>query len=96
MAAEFHAKSLMAAPLVVSNEVIGAAVFLHASEPDYFNDDLAAKATILAGQLGSSVGGEPLACRYRARSIGARKYWPRLLRRVHAVPDSSAVAQTRG
>ena len=53
VAAEFHAKSLMAAPLVVSNEVIGAAVFLQASEADYFNDDLAAKATILAGQLGT-------------------------------------------
>src|ERR1700680_2419538 len=32
IADEFHAKSLMAAPLVVSNEVIGAAVFLQASE----------------------------------------------------------------
>ena len=53
MAGEFHAKSLMAAPLVVANEVIGAAVFLSASEPDFFHDDLAAKATILAGQLGS-------------------------------------------
>src|SRR5580693_1598684 len=53
MAGEFHAKSLMAAPLVVANEVIGAAVFLSASEPDYFNDDLAAQATILAGQLGT-------------------------------------------
>ena len=53
VAAEFGAKSLMASPLMVSNEVIGAAVFLHASEPDYFNDDLAAKATILAGQLGT-------------------------------------------
>jgi PAS domain S-box-containing protein len=53
MAAEFQAQALMAAPLIVSNEVIGTAVFLHASEPDYFNDDLAAKATILAGQLGS-------------------------------------------
>ena len=53
MADEFHAKSLMAAPLVVSNEVIGAAVFLQASETDYFNDDFAAKATILAGQLGN-------------------------------------------
>ena len=46
MAAEFHAQSLMAAPLVVSNEVIGAAVFLNASRPDFFNEDLAAKATI--------------------------------------------------
>ncbi len=43
----------MAAPLVVSNEVIGAAVFLHCSDPDFFSEDLAAKATILAGQLGS-------------------------------------------
>src|SRR5207249_11453157 len=53
MAAEFRARSLMAAPLVVSSEVIGAAVFLHASDADFFSEDLAAKATILAGQLGS-------------------------------------------
>src|SRR5436309_4871044 len=53
LAAEFHARSIMAAPLVVSNEVIGAAVFLHCSDPDFFSEDLAAKATILAGQLGS-------------------------------------------
>ncbi len=53
MAAEFQARSIMAAPLVVSNESIGAAVFLHCSDPDFFNPDLAAKATILAGQLGS-------------------------------------------
>jgi len=53
IANEFHATSLMAAPLVVANEVIGAAVFLHTSQPDFFTPDLAAKATILAGQLGS-------------------------------------------
>src|SRR5262245_48455854 len=52
-AAEFHARSMMAAPLVVSNDVIGAAVFIHDSQPDFFGDDHAAKATILAGQLGS-------------------------------------------
>src|SRR5450432_644956 len=46
-AAEFHARAMMAAPLVVSKSVIGAAVFLHQSDPDFFNDDLAAKATIL-------------------------------------------------
>src|SRR5271165_6312204 len=44
MAADFHAQSLMAAPLVVSNEVIGAAVFLKTSQPGFFDDDLAAKA----------------------------------------------------
>jgi PAS domain S-box-containing protein len=49
----FEGRSLMAAPLVVFDEVIGATTFLHDSEDDFFNDDLAAKATILAGQLGS-------------------------------------------
>jgi hypothetical protein len=44
---------MMAAPLVVSNEVLGAVAFLHDSDPGYFNEDLAAKGTILAGQLGS-------------------------------------------
>ena len=47
------ARSLMAAPLVVFDEVIGAATFLHDSDDEFFNEDLAAKATILAGQLGS-------------------------------------------
>jgi PAS domain S-box-containing protein len=53
LAAEFGARSLLAAPLVVFNEVIGATAFLHDSDSNFFNDDLAAKATILAGQLGS-------------------------------------------
>src|SRR5207245_8443431 len=53
MAAAFQARSLMAAPLVVSNEVIGAAAFLHDADANFFTEDLAAKATILAGQLGS-------------------------------------------
>jgi two-component system NtrC family sensor kinase len=52
-AKEFGARSLLAAPLLVSNEVIGAVTFLHDSVDDFFNEDLAAKATILAGQLGS-------------------------------------------
>jgi len=53
LAAEFHARSMMAAPLVVMNEVVGAATFIHDSMPAFFNSDLAAKATILTGQLGS-------------------------------------------
>jgi PAS domain S-box-containing protein len=52
-AQEFEARSLMAAPLVVFDEVIGAMTFLHDSEDEFFNEDLAAKATIVAGQLGS-------------------------------------------
>ncbi|MFZ0318791.1 MAG: PAS domain S-box protein [Candidatus Sulfotelmatobacter sp.] len=50
---EFGARSLLAAPLVVFDEVIGAVTFLHDSDDDFFTADLAAKATILAGQLGS-------------------------------------------
>jgi len=53
VAAEFNAKSVMAVPVIVFNEVIAAAMFLHSSEPDFFDQDHAAKATILAGQLGS-------------------------------------------
>ena len=52
-AAKYEARSLMAAPLVVFNEVIGATTFLHDSDSNFFNEDLASKATILAGQLGS-------------------------------------------
>jgi PAS domain S-box-containing protein len=53
LAREFGARSLLAAPLVVFNEVIGATTYLHDADDDFFNEDLAAKATILAGQLGS-------------------------------------------
>jgi PAS domain S-box-containing protein len=53
LAAQYGTKAIMSAPLVVAGEVIGAAAFIHDSDPEFFNDDLAAKATILAGQLGS-------------------------------------------
>ena len=53
MAAEYDAKSMMAVPLLLSNEVIGAAVFLHTTEPHFFRPDDLAKASILAAQLGS-------------------------------------------
>ncbi|HWJ47642.1 MAG TPA: GAF domain-containing protein, partial [Candidatus Udaeobacter sp.] len=52
-AREFEARSLLAAPLLVFNEVIGALTFLHDSNDEAFNEDFAAKASILAGQLGS-------------------------------------------
>ena len=52
-AREYDARSLLAAPLLVFNEVVGAVTFLHDSNDEFFNEDFAAKATILAGQLGS-------------------------------------------
>ena len=53
MASQFQARALMVTPLIVGNTVVGAAAYLHMSDPGFFNDDLAAKATVLAGQLGS-------------------------------------------
>jgi PAS domain S-box-containing protein len=53
LAAEYKARSIMASPLIVSGEVIGSVVFLHDSDAEFFDDDMAAKATIIAGQIGS-------------------------------------------
>ena len=44
LAAEFSAQAVMAVPLIVSNEVLGAAVFLHNSDPQFFTQDHLAKA----------------------------------------------------
>ena len=93
LADEFHAKSVMAAPLVVSNVIIGAAVFLQTSDKEYFNDDLAAKATILAGQLGNLLESSHLI----PISQGEHRYGgilAEVAQAIHAAPDSSAVAQT--
>ncbi len=92
LAAEFNAKSLMASPLVVSNEAIGALVFLRASDADYFDDDLADKATILAGQLGSLLEASRLTVvsrddrRRAAPQVGIDLTVP-------VVPEGSSVAQ---
>jgi two-component system NtrC family sensor kinase len=92
-AAEYGARSMMAAPLIVANDVVGAAVFLHRSDPDYFNDDLAAKATILAGQLGSLLEASRLT---EAANEGQRRaeILVDVANAVHAIPDPEAVAVT--
>src|SRR5215470_4524657 len=91
MAAEFHARALMAAPLIVSQEVIGAAVFLHASELE-FSQDLADKATILAGQLGSLLEANRLS--EASREDHRRgEILAEVARALHAVPDASAVVE---
>lgn len=92
MAAEYHAKSMMAAPLVVSGEVIGAAVFLHISEPAFFNDDLSAKATILAGQLGSLLEASRLNQVSREEHRRA-EILAEVAQALHSVPDSCSVVE---
>jgi two-component system NtrC family sensor kinase len=88
----FEARSLMAAPLVVFDEVIGALTFLHDSEEEFFNDDLAAKATILAGQLGSLLEatrlGEASREEHRRAEILAE-----VANALHGTPDVDAVIE---
>jgi PAS domain S-box-containing protein len=91
-AAEFRARSMMAAPLVVSKVVIGAAVFLHQSDPDFFNDDLAAKATILAGQLGSLLEASRLTQKTHEEHRRA-EILAEVAQALHSVPDGSSVVE---
>lgn len=53
MAEEFKSKSVLAAPLIVFGETIGSVVLAQTSDAHFFTEDHCAKATILAGQLGS-------------------------------------------
>jgi len=91
-AAEFEARALLAAPLIVLNEVIGAVTFLHDSNAEFFNEDIAAKATILAGQLGSLLEasrlGEVSREEHRRAEILAD-----VAHALHGTPDVSAVIE---
>jgi PAS domain S-box-containing protein len=91
-AQQFEARSLMAAPLVVFDEVIGAATFLHDSDEGFFNEDLATKATILAGQLGSLLEatrlGEASREEHRRAEILAE-----VATALHGTPDVAAVIE---
>ena len=91
-ARQFEARSLMAAPLVVFDEVIGAATFLHDVDEGFFNEDLAAKATILAGQLGSLLEatrlGEASREEHRRAEILAE-----VAHALHGTPDVAAVIE---
>lgn len=91
-ALEFEARSLMAAPLTVLNEVTGAITFLHDSGLEFFNEGLAAQATILAGQLGSLLEAERRSEtsqeQYRRAEILAE-----VAQVLHGAPDVSAVIE---
>jgi PAS domain S-box-containing protein len=91
LAAEYHAKSLMSAPLIVSNEVVGAAVFLHTSDAAFSEDD-AAKATILAGQLGSLLEANRLTQVSREEHRRA-EILAEVAHALHSVPDATAVVE---
>ena len=91
-AREFGARSLMAAPVMVFDEVIGATAFLHDSDESFFNEDLAAKATILAGQLGSLL--EAVRLNESSREEHRRaEILADVAQALHGTPDVAAVIE---
>jgi PAS domain S-box-containing protein len=91
-AMEFEAHSILAAPLVVSNDVIGAVTFLHDSNDEFFNEDLASKATILAAQLGGLLEAARLGERSREEHRRA-EILADVVHVLHGTPDVTAVIE---
>ena len=91
MAEEFRVRSIMAVPLVLSNEVLGAVVFVHTSDADFFRPDHAAKASILAAQLGGLL--EAMRLSERAREQERRAgILAEVAQSLHAEPDLRILA----
>jgi len=88
-------KSLMAVPLLVSKEVTGVAVFVKQDEVDFFNEDLAVKATILVGQLASLL--EAARLSEIAREEHRRtEILAEVAQMLHSVLDVSSVVEAVG
>jgi PAS domain S-box-containing protein len=92
VAMEFGARSLLAAPLVVFKEVIGAVTLLHDSEDQFFNEDLATKATIVAGQLGTLLEASRLSDASREEHRRA-EILADVAHALHGTPDVAAVIE---
>jgi PAS domain S-box-containing protein len=91
-AAELGARSVLAVPIMVFHEVIGAVTVLHDSDDDFFNEDLAAKATILSGQLGSLLEGTRLNETSREEHRRA-EILADVAHALHGSPDVAAVIE---
>jgi PAS domain S-box-containing protein len=92
LVAEFHALAIMAAPLVVFDEVIGAIAFLRDLPDSQFVEDDAVKATILAGQLGTAL--EALRLNQLSREERRRAMiLAEVAGSLNAMPDTSSVME---
>jgi two-component system NtrC family sensor kinase len=88
----FEPRSIMAAPLVVFDEVIGAVTYLHDSQDGFFDEDMAAKATILAGHLGSLLEATRLGEVSREEHRRA-EILSEIATALHGTPDVDAVTE---
>ena len=78
--------------MVVGNETIGAATFVHCTDPDFFNEDLAAKATILAGQIGSLLETSRLS-QVSREERRRTEILAEVAQALHSAPESNAVVE---
>jgi PAS domain S-box-containing protein len=91
-APEFEARSVLATPLMVFNEVIGALAFLQDSDDDFFTEDRAAKVTTLAAHLGSLLEASRLSEASREEQRRA-EILADVAHALHGTPDVSAVIE---
>jgi len=88
----FRVESGMAAPLIISGAVVGVAFFAHNSLADYFIPEMATKATILLGQLGSLLEARRLP-KASPEEPRRTETIPQVPQAIPAVPDSNAVVE---
>jgi PAS domain S-box-containing protein len=83
----------MAAPLLVSGEVVGAITFLQSAPHARFDDDAVAKVTILAAQLGTAL--EALRLNQLSREEHRRaSILVEVATALHGLPDTAAVMES--
>ena len=88
-----QAHAAMAAPLVVSGEVIGAITFLKSAPGAGFDDDALAKVTILAAQLGTAL--EALRLNQLSREEHRRaSILVEVATALHGLPDTASVVES--
>jgi PAS domain S-box-containing protein len=91
--AAFQAQAAMAAPLLVSGEVVGAIAFVQCAPARGFDDDAVAKVTILAAQLGTAL--EALRLNQLSREEHRRaSILVEVATALHGLPDTASVMES--
>jgi PAS domain S-box-containing protein len=88
-----HARAALAAPLLVSGEVVGAITYLKSSPGEGFDDAAVARITILAAQLGTAL--EALRLNQLSREEHRRaSILVEVATALHGLPDTAAVMES--
>jgi two-component system NtrC family sensor kinase len=91
--AECRANAALAAPLLVSGEVVGAITFLRGAPEKGFDEDAVAKVTILAAQLGTAL--EALRLNQLSREEHRRaSILVEVAKALHGLPDTASVMES--